>query len=127
MLVGIAYRELLFRYSEQYIGIFAANIPCLRSLLQEAFRALGGHITAYGSKNRTYGNENDSSTKDIHQSQLEDGTKYHHYVQKDDLEMMGTGGSKQVLVTHQIETSVGKRDPSDCWDNAPESKWDIES
>ena len=39
-------RLLIFdRYAEENIGIIAACIPCLKSLLEKFFRALGGHVS----------------------------------------------------------------------------------
>ncbi|TID22327.1 hypothetical protein E6O75_ATG11121 [Venturia nashicola] len=35
----------IWSYSEEYIGITAANIPCLKSLLEAVYHKLGGHIT----------------------------------------------------------------------------------
>jgi hypothetical protein len=38
------------RSSEEYIGIIAANIPCLKHLLEKMFRALGGNMPTPKSK-----------------------------------------------------------------------------
>jgi hypothetical protein len=37
-------------YAEEYIAIIAACIPCLKSLMERAFRALGGQITSAVSR-----------------------------------------------------------------------------
>jgi len=36
----------ILSYAEEYIGIIAACIPCLKSLFEKLFRRLGGHITS---------------------------------------------------------------------------------
>jgi hypothetical protein len=41
------------RYSELYIGITAACIPCLKAPLENIFRALGGHVSSALSKSQT--------------------------------------------------------------------------
>jgi hypothetical protein len=42
----------LSRYSEEYIGIIAANIPCLKGLLEKAFHKLGGRVTNITSNSK---------------------------------------------------------------------------
>ncbi|KAE9985965.1 hypothetical protein BLS_002987 [Venturia inaequalis] len=49
----------IWTYSEEYIGIIAANIPCLKSLLEAAFHKLGGHVTNMTKSNSKY------STNDV--------------------------------------------------------------
>jgi hypothetical protein len=46
-----------YRYSEEYIGIIAANIPCLKSLLEKAFHELGGRVTNITSSNSKNSNQ----------------------------------------------------------------------
>jgi hypothetical protein len=128
---SIAHHILPSRYAEEYIGIFAANIPCLRALLQDAFRTLGGHITGTGSKTqtRTSGSKmhtlnSEHASDDLHQSTVGDGSEYHHYMQKDDVEMNGVRPGGQVLVTHHIETIVDKRSLSERWDSSRNRNWD---
>jgi hypothetical protein len=82
--------------------------------LQDAFRALGGHITGVGSNMRTYQTGSkmhtlNSEPSDPNQSTIADGSDYHQYMQKDDVEMNGMGPNGRVLVTHHIETIVDKR------------------
>ena len=124
---NIAHHILPSRYAEEYIGIFAANIPCLRALLQDAFRTLSGHITGAGSKMQTYTTgskmhtlNSEPASDDPHKSTVGDGSEYHHYLQKDDVEMNGVGAGGQVLVTHHIETIVDKRSLSERWDRSRE-------
>ena len=38
------------RYAEEDIAIIAACIPCLKALMEKAFRALGGHLTSAVSR-----------------------------------------------------------------------------
>jgi hypothetical protein len=90
--------------------------------MQDAFRALGDHLTGSGSRMQTIISEYTNSN-DHDQSQLTDGSNYHHYLPKDDLEMNGMGAGRQVLVTHHIETVVDKRSVSEHWDGVPESRW----
>lgn len=47
------------RYSEEYIGITAANILCLEGLLEAALHRLGGHVTNMTSS------ESKTSTHDL--------------------------------------------------------------
>src|ERR1700759_3791512 len=49
----IAYQSMFNRFSEEYIVIIAANIPCLRSFFQKLFRMLGGQISSHGSRGNT--------------------------------------------------------------------------
>jgi hypothetical protein len=39
-----------FRNAEEFLGIVAANIPTLKSMLEKLFRALGGNITSMTTK-----------------------------------------------------------------------------
>jgi hypothetical protein len=45
---------ILYSYAEQYLGIIAANIPCLKGLLEKAFRALGGKPSNDNSDRNKY-------------------------------------------------------------------------
>lgn len=40
----------ILAYSELYLGIAAANIPCLKALLERLFTKLGGHLTSFNSR-----------------------------------------------------------------------------
>lgn len=53
-LVGVPTNKRYNSYAEEYIGITAANIPCIKSLLETAFHKFGGHVTTMTSSNSKF-------------------------------------------------------------------------
>jgi hypothetical protein len=50
-------------FGEMTIGIFAANVPCLKSQFQRVFKALGEHLTTRKGTQRTAPTTNSRGTK----------------------------------------------------------------
>jgi hypothetical protein len=46
--MGVAY-QLSHRYSEPYLGIITANIPCIKTVVEIVFRKLADHNTLINS------------------------------------------------------------------------------
>lgn len=64
-------------FSEVYIGVICANIPCLRALLEKLFSALGGHLSTRGTRlSRSVDQEDYEMAKGLKQSNDQENS-YH--------------------------------------------------